>query len=342
MSGGTRSNGVLEALIDLRRDFDASTTSADNGLTENPASNFQLGGALTQNTTIGAPLSGFDLEVNAADIVLDADADFKLIPGGAPAIGEVLTATAVDGTATWQAAAAAPTADNGLTENPPGNLQLGGALTASTTVGTAASGFDLSLLADDITIDADADLVLVGTSNFKLTAGGAPTVGDVLTATNVDGTATWQTAPLEPSYGELTMNPGSPGTTFTIVTAGTPIQWTGTTDGSLAGAGLVTSAADSLVIGADGAGLYKVDWACSFDGTNNATFTHSLRINAAIVTDVEMVRKLGTGGDVGNGGFTGLVSLAATDTIDVMFDAGSDGNAMAVWHANFNITRIGP
>jgi len=79
------------------------------------------------------------------------------------------------------------------------------------------------------------------------------------------------------------------------------------------------------------------------------SFTHSVKNTVANIcvfknnttelTDMETERKIGTGGDLGNVGGTGLVVLAANDKLSLRAKADNNGN-FTVNHGNFNVIRI--
>lgn len=187
--------------------------TADNGLNEDPPGNVQLGGALTEDTLVGSPGAGFDLQLDAKDINLlaDTDVDLTALAGGINILslmGNVL----IDGqTVTSQA--------NNLHEvkSLTGNVQIDAAVDIEL---TAPSG-DVTITGDqDVTIQATAQtlalkgpgagvdvdglgvdihgnggaLILRTTASplRVLPSAGAPSVGDLLTAVSGLGDAEWQ------------------------------------------------------------------------------------------------------------------------------------------------------
>jgi len=66
-------------------------------------------------------------------------------------------------------------------------------------------------------------------------------------------------------------------------------------------------------------GVYQVSFNISFSGTLSETFEVSAWKNdgATQMLDVAVVRKLGTGGDVGSAAAGSIVSLAATNTVEL-------------------------
>lgn len=151
----------------------SSITTVDNGLNESPAGNARLGGPLVVNTTISIAAAGpgsyfsidgintgglFELDENSstwtlysgtAPLTLGSQTDLILsTPNvGTGLAGYVLTLNNNTGSCEWSLPTV-PTgtltsADNGLTENVPGNVRLGGTLVTNTVVNAAS--FNLSL-----------------------------------------------------------------------------------------------------------------------------------------------------------------------------------------------------
>lgn len=136
------------------------------------------------------------------------------------------------------------------------------------------------------------------------------------------------------------------GSTITVTTAGTYYGWTTATAGSVVGAPFMTAdttqaTGDRLVCGASGAGVYKVNLACSFSGSNNAVIECAVHKNGAELTNVEFKRKLNSTGDIGSASACGLVTLAANDYLDVRFTSGTNGDSVTVRVVNLVAVRIG-
>lgn len=103
-----------------------------------------------------------------------------------------------------------------------------------------------------------------------------------------------------------------------------------------------TPDAASGEITADVAGKFSVDGSFSFSAANNKTFFISLFIDGVEQESVHLTRKIGTAGDVGNAGFSGIVSLAAGQVLDVRarHDDTSPVN-ITMQYMNLNLTKVG-
>ncbi|GAG87687.1 unnamed protein product, partial [marine sediment metagenome] len=89
------------------------------------------------------------------------------------------------------------------------------------------------------------------------------------------------------------------------------------------------------------AGLYMVSLSCSFSGGNNVEYHMTMGVNAVRQTNLHTERKLGAGGDKGSISISGLISLSATDKVNIMIE-NVDGTDNAIIHsANLNLYRIG-
>ena len=89
-------------------------------------------------------------------------------------------------------------------------------------------------------------------------------------------------------------------------------------------------------------GHYKVDYSISFSGGANSEFGGSIGINGLETNSTHSHRKIGTGGDVGNMGATGLLlNLSTNDNISVMIrDEASPTSNPAILAANIVLIRI--
>ena len=90
------------------------------------------------------------------------------------------------------------------------------------------------------------------------------------------------------------------------------------------------------------AGTYLINFSMSFTHATNNTVVHICAFNSTDnteFTNIETERKIGTGGDFGNVGGTGIVVLDANDKVSLRAKADNTGN-LTVNHGNFNIIRI--
>jgi len=88
------------------------------------------------------------------------------------------------------------------------------------------------------------------------------------------------------------------------------------------------------------AGYYAMDFTISYSGTASKTFTCTLHVNGSPNTAASFARKLGTGGDVGAGGFCALVSLAASDVLTVYVKSDTAGNTFTVHSGQFRVNSV--
>lgn len=307
-------------------------------------------------------------QVDVDDVIAAVFADIRNLPAGTLTAGEkIATDSAGNGSrqidaqdildaidAAVAGLGAITTVNNGLTEVPAGNAQLGGALLANTQVGALASGLDLDLVAADLSLvadggagltlaatGADVDIAAPGGDIKMVPSAGAPVVGDHWVAQNVDGRGAWET-PTPPAYAEGFLDPGPPGTPFLVAAAGTPIQITGLSPGEIAGP--LSIVGDALLVGVGGAGMYTVHGNWSFDGSSNTNAIMGVRYNGAVpmLTKSIATRRLSTGGDVGAASNGILIRLAEGDTLDMAIDSDTNGSTYNIWYANFHIHRIGP
>jgi len=92
-------------------------------------------------------------------------------------------------------------------------------------------------------------------------------------------------------------------------------------------------------ITADVDGVYIVVANISFSGTNSKTFQLEIFKNG-VATGFAIDRKLGSGGDVGAAPIIGLLSLVATDTVEVFQSSPDGGAALTVSEAQLSVVRI--
>jgi hypothetical protein len=360
---------------DIVNAYDAAIAAAlagylqtvDNGLVENVAGNARLGGALVQNTTVGAGGSGFFIQLLAdalqfiadndvtitslaGDVVVDASVALKLLGSTTPSIGDVLTATAADGSAQWQALSGVQTADNGLTEAA-GNVQLGGNLIQPTLIGQPVSGQSYGVTADSVTMTTDGApgyLLQTAAGPIKFVPNGVfPTVGQVWKATAVDGSGTWGAENYPPaSYGEGQILTGAPGDALVIPVAGTFEPVTTALQGEVRGAPYITfvdAAApqgDHLLIGAEGAGVYVTRVYANFNVDSNALVTLAGRVNEVAAPELMgSVRRVG-GTDPVSLTLTSIATLPATARVSFAFTSDTNGTNLGIEYLNGSIFRI--
>ncbi len=136
-------------------------------------------------------------------------------------------------------------------------------------------------------------------------------------------------------YGELYATSG----TLTISTEDTYAQWTTTTAGPTGGGMTVSTATDDIVVPV--AGDYIVAVTMSFSGGSNDTYTCNVHEDG-LPGRIALVRKLGTGGDVGSAATSGFLTLAASAVLELFCKTGvGDGtDDLVVSYASLAVTRL--
>lgn len=145
------------------------------------------------------------------------------------------------------------------------------------------------------------------------------------------------------AYGAIYEETASPGTSIAMASAGTYYGWvsasSGELDGTYVSADVADGTADHLTIESSGDGVYHITLSVSFSGTGNSTFTGKV-FNSGVATTVGFSRKLGTGGDVGSAGCSGLLDLSNGDELSVRFTSDSGSDTLNVWFCQLSIVRI--
>jgi hypothetical protein len=88
------------------------------------------------------------------------------------------------------------------------------------------------------------------------------------------------------------------------------------------------------------AGDYMVTGGISFSGDSSDTYYVQIYKNLAD-TGLELERKMGTGGDVGNSNLAGLVTCVIGDDISLWQSSPSGGANMLITHAQLTVVRVG-
>jgi hypothetical protein len=138
-------------------------------------------------------------------------------------------------------------------------------------------------------------------------------------------------------YAEISANAaGTPQTTINSSTYTKIDQFD--TDGPSAGA-TPSQANNQITIGT--AGIYQVSVSISFSGTASETFTVAVFDDGVVVPDTLIIRKLGTGGDVGRVAGTTLHNFGAGSVLDLrVISLAGSGDTFAVESGAFSIHRI--
>jgi len=132
------------------------------------------------------------------------------------------------------------------------------------------------------------------------------------------------------------------GSVITVTTAGTWYQWTTTNAGDEAGAPLADASAtsDDITIGASGAGTYLVTAQASLSGAASALVEGIVTINGTPDNSLRCAHKLDASGNTASVSISGLVTLAAADTVDLRFTSSTNGDTVTVYHANLSVQRV--
>ena len=94
------------------------------------------------------------------------------------------------------------------------------------------------------------------------------------------------------------------------------------------------------------AGVYSVDVSISFSGTASKTFLFEIYHDdissspTPTATGFKMIRKLGAAGDVGSASLTGLVSMAANDSIMIYVKSTDGGTSLTVHQSQMKVAEI--
>jgi len=99
------------------------------------------------------------------------------------------------------------------------------------------------------------------------------------------------------------------------------------------------STTNTLTCATGGAGVYFIWFVACFTGSSNATYLIKL-FNNAVATGFQCERKIGTGTDVGNTDFHGIITLAEADVLDVRAQADAASKSITVQSGQFGIMRI--
>ena len=94
------------------------------------------------------------------------------------------------------------------------------------------------------------------------------------------------------------------------------------------------------------AGIYEIDMSISFSGQLSKTFVFEIYkddVSASptpTATGFKMVRKLGTGGDVGSASLSGLVSLDAGDSVMIYVSSSDGGSTITVHQSQLKVAQV--
>ena len=178
--------------------------------------------------------------------------------------------------------------------------------------------------------DADADLISVGVTDSP----------KIWWDESEDKFVATKPINAPQAYGELYVSAAET-VALSGVSAGTYVQLTGeNVTAGLADGTYVSADAtdDQLDVSAAGAGIYHISGAISFSGSTGDTITAAVFVNGAEVAKTKTIRKLGAT-DVGAVAIEGLVSVAASQSVDLRFKSDSTNN-ISVQACNLSMMRI--
>jgi len=162
----------------------------------------------------------------------------------------------------------------------------------------------------------------------------AALVGLILCVSSVAGAQTTHTVDVQ--YGELYETVGA--TTITVVSLGTYYPWVNTTAGISSGM-TVSTATDDITVAV--AGDYRVTVGCSFSATANAVIKMAIHEEGTIQPNCIASRKVSTGGDVGRGALSCLLTSAVNDSYTLEFTSTGNGDTVTPTECHMNAQKVG-
>lgn len=156
-----------------------------------------------------------------------------------------------------------------------------------------------------------------------------------------NGTAWYiQDQKIAPAYAAIHVHDAS--TAQAIATGATYTKVTAFTDNGVSSNCTPDQANDKITITRPG--KYQVEGSFSFSsGTNTVEFKMAVFINGVEFDNLHCTRKIGTAGDVGNAGITGIVDITSVP-IDLDLRARHDNGGsvnLTVTYANLNVSLLG-
>jgi len=133
---------------------------------------------------------------------------------------------------------------------------------------------------------------------------------------------------------------------ITLSNSSTYYGWVNADEGELFGnttTNLSSSSGDKIIAGQDG--LYKVELAVSFAGSNNfdleiAVFVTPAATGVAGVTKIRAFRRIAAN-DVGSVSTHGLIRLLEGDALDMRFKGSTWGESVSIYNSNFIVNKVG-
>jgi hypothetical protein len=104
-----------------------------------------------------------------------------------------------------------------------------------------------------------------------------------------------------------------------------------------------SSTADQIIVGEDG--LYEIELSLSFGGSTNVQIKGVVYKTpsggSAAATRVQLLRKIGSTGDLGSASAHGLLRLNAGDAMDLRFNATTNNELINIYSVNFIVNKVG-
>lgn len=145
---------------------------------------------------------------------------------------------------------------------------------------------------------------------------------------------------VEPSFCEL-YEYNLAGSEISITTAGDWVKWLTGTIGTKTTDDFIFVDASGINIGPKGAGKYKIDGGSSLSSSkNNILITAGIFVNDALQTNIVFSNKITTAGDSEVVAFSGFLSVAAGDILDVRLTSSANLTTYKIYQGNLNLIRI--
>ena len=88
-------------------------------------------------------------------------------------------------------------------------------------------------------------------------------------------------------------------------------------------------------------GTYSINGGFSFTGSSNTEYHIALGVNGIRLNHCHAERKIGTGSDVGNAGFTCIDYFNVNDVLTVMVENSDSAKSVTIHDINLNVVRVG-
>lgn len=133
-------------------------------------------------------------------------------------------------------------------------------------------------------------------------------------------------------------------TTISLTNADTFYGWVSAKNGFTTGSPYINfqedAVADRLVVGAEGAGKYRVNFTASIQGASSSLVTGAVFRNGIMQPNVVIIRHMNSTGDIGTVAVNGTIDLKPGDYIDVRFSSSSKVKDLNLYVMNLQIIRL--